>query len=122
MSYDPAAVAARFGVSEAVAAQTGLLNLDYLDPGLDGIVYTGDDTWTLAVAGNIGSSNEHFEGVMPWDNDMGLGDYGVDTASHTVWAVVNHTGDFGIVPEPSSVAMLLAVAAAVFACRRMARR
>jgi autotransporter-associated beta strand protein len=35
-----------------------------------------------------------------------LGSYGVDIASHTVWAVVNHNSQFAVVPEPSSLILL----------------
>ena len=35
-----------------------------------------------------------------------LGDWGVNTADHTVWAVVNHNSEFGVVPEPSTWALL----------------
>ncbi len=36
-----------------------------------------------------------------------LGAYGVDTGGHDVWAVVNHNSQFAVVPEPSSVALVL---------------
>ncbi len=122
MSYDPAAIAARTGMSEADAAQAGRIALDYLDPGTDGVAYTGDDFWALAVAGDIASSNSQFEGEGPWNGDLQLGDYGVDTVAHTVWAVVDHGGDFGIVPEPSSVALLVAACAAILVGRAGCRR
>ena len=35
-----------------------------------------------------------------------LGAWGVDTNNHTVWAIVNHTGDFAVVPEPSTLLLL----------------
>jgi hypothetical protein len=114
MSYDPAAIAARTGMSETDAARAGLLNLDYLDPGTDGMAYTDDDVWAMATEGNIGGSSR-FDGVTPWGGDLQLGDYGVDTSSHTVWAVVNHGGDFAVVPEPSTWALVLAAAAALTA-------
>jgi hypothetical protein len=121
MSYDPVAVAARTGISELAAAEAGLIQLDYLDPGPDAMPYTSDDEWELAVKGNFGSSNQKFEGVAPWNGDTQLGDYGVDVNSHTVWAVVDHSGDFAVVPEPSAMALLAAAAAAVmiYHVRRM---
>ena len=42
------------------------------------------------------------------DGDMTLGDWGVNTANDTVWAVVNHNSDFAVVPEPSTLALLAA--------------
>ena len=124
MSYDPAAAAARTGMSELSAAEDGLIQLDYLDPGADAMPYTSDDEWELAVKGNIGSSNHQFEGVGSWNGDTQLGDYGVDVNSHTVWAVVDHSGDFAVVPEPSALALLAAAAAAImmYRVRRMGGR
>jgi hypothetical protein len=117
MSYDPAVAAARTGTSELAAAQAGLIQLDYLDPGADATPYTPDDEWELAVMGNIGSPNSQFEGVAPWNGDTHLGDYGVDVNSHTVWAVVDHSGDFAVVPEPSAMALLAAAAASIMMYR-----
>ena len=38
-----------------------------------------------------------------------LGEYGVDVATHTAWAVVNYAGDFAVVvPEPGTFALLAA--------------
>ena len=37
---------------------------------------------------------------------MTLGDWGVNTANHTVWAVLNHNSDFAVVPEPSTLVLL----------------
>ena len=39
-----------------------------------------------------------------------LGDYGVNTANHTVWAVVNHNSEFAVVPEPGALLFSLLVA------------
>lgn len=55
---------------------------------------------------------------------MTLGDWGVNTANHTVWAVIDHNSDFAVVPEPGTLA-LLAVAAIgllAYAWRRRATR
>ena len=46
------------------------------------------------MLGNFGSNNDHFVGVGPWNGDMTLGDWGVNTSNHTVWAVVNHNSEF----------------------------
>ncbi len=50
-----------------------------------------------------------------------LGAYGVDTGGHDVWAVVNHNSQFAVVPEPSSVALVL-LGLAGFAGHRLRRR
>ena len=31
---------------------------------------------------------------------MTLGDWGVNTANNTVWAVVNHNSEFAVIPSP----------------------
>lgn len=36
-----------------------------------------------------------------------VGAYGVDTASNSVWAVVNHNSDFGVVPEPGTWVLVI---------------
>ena len=72
MTYDPLGVMARTGLSELAAAQAGLIQMDYLDMGLDGIAGTADDQWKPAVLGNFGSTHDHFVGVArgtttrPW--------------------------------------------------------
>jgi hypothetical protein len=117
LSYDPAAAAVRTGMSEQAAAEAGLIQLDYLDPGPDAMPYTNDDEWELAVEGNIGSLDRQFEGLGAWNGDTRLGDYGVDVNSHTVWAVVDHGGDFAVVPEPSAIALLATAAAVIMMYR-----
>jgi hypothetical protein len=50
-----------------------------------------------------------------------LGSWGVDTANHTVWAVLSYGGgqEFAAVPEPGTLALLAAgLGALVFAYRR----
>jgi hypothetical protein len=116
MSYDPAAVSVRTGLSELASAEAGLIHLDYLDPGADAMPYTTDDNWELAVTGNIGGQN-HFVGAGAWNGDTNLGDYGVDVNSHMAWAVVDHSGDFAVVPEPSVLALLAAAAGAIMMYR-----
>ena len=60
------------------------------------------------MLGNFGSSNDHFVGVGPWNGDMTLGDWGVNTSNHTVWAVLDHNSEFAVTPEPSTLALLAA--------------
>ncbi len=76
--------------------------------------------WENAVLGNYGSSNDTFVGVGAWNGDMILGDWGVNTADDTVWAVVDHNSDFAAVPEPSAIILLgiSAICVAGFAWRR----
>jgi hypothetical protein len=40
------------------------------------------------------------------DLNLILGSWGVDTAAHAAWAVVNYDADFGVVPEPGTFALL----------------
>jgi hypothetical protein len=48
--------------------------------------------WINAVETNSGGSKTFKYG--PWRSTYGLGTYGVDPSTRTVWAVVNHDGDF----------------------------
>jgi hypothetical protein len=48
--------------------------------------------WIAAVAANHGGNRKFVTG--PWHAGYGLGSYGVDSKMKTVWAVVNHDGDF----------------------------
>jgi hypothetical protein len=46
------------------------------------------------------------------------GSWGVDVEKHESWAIVNNGGgDFAVVPEPSTFALLAAAAAALLAYR-----
>ena len=51
-----------------------------------------------------------------------LGAYGMDTATGSVWAVVNYGGDFAVVPEPSAVYSLLVGAGSLLFLARLKRR
>ncbi len=84
-----------------------MIYLVWLDP--------GDGRWENAVRGNVGTNLGGFRrGAWP-SGDMTLGDWGVDTADHTVWAVLDHNSQFAVVPEPGTLALLMA-AAAVLSC------
>ncbi len=48
--------------------------------------------WVNAVDLNVGGVKRFING--PWKAKYGLGTYGVDWRSHTVWAVVDHAGQF----------------------------
>ncbi len=51
-------------------------------------------TWTNAVAQNVGGAPTFVIGA--WNASYGLGTFGVDPATDTAWAVVNHAGHFAI--------------------------
>ncbi len=104
MNYDPDLLPGGAG-NELVLATDEMIQLDWLNPA------TG--TWENAVLGNYDSSNDTFVGIGKWNNDMTLGDWGVDTTNHDVWAVVNHNSEFAVVPEPSTLVLLAAGALGV---------
>ncbi len=106
MSYNPQAVTAKTGLTELAAAQAGRIQMDYLDLGPNGIAGAADNQWENAVLGNFGSNNDTFVGVGAWNGEMTLGDWGVNTANHTVWAVLDHNSEFAVVPEPGTFALL----------------
>ncbi len=97
MTYNPALLPLGAG-SEGLWASDERIYLAYLDP--------SDDKWENAIDDNIGTNQGTFQlGAWP-TGDMTLGDWGVNTANHTVWAVVDFNGDFAVVPEPSTFALL----------------
>jgi len=55
-------------------------------------VQNSTGNWTNAVAQNVGGTPNFVLG--PWAASYGLGTYGVDVDTNTVWAVVNHAGRF----------------------------
>ena len=54
-----------------------------------------DGNWTNAVNQNLGGAKTLVNG--PWKASYDLGTYGIDTASGTVWAVLNYNGNFAAV-------------------------
>jgi uncharacterized repeat protein (TIGR03803 family) len=128
MSYDQALLK-----NEAAQAAGGAIYLAWLNPtgGPSGVPLwqnailgdTGNNA-TLAEQGFLGS----FATFQTDINDTKLSDYigawGVDTANHDVWAVIDHNSDFAVVPEPSalSLAILAVAAAGIFGYGRMRRR
>ena len=87
--------------SDQTDTYTLLLNYDPrsvtdrdLRSGSFGLVIRENGQWVLAVDKNAGGTKRFVVG--PWDADAGygLGTYGVDPATNTVWAVVNKNGDF----------------------------
>ena len=90
-------------------ASEGLIYLAWLEP--------GDGKWENAIQGNIGTNQGSFQfGAWP-TGDLTLGDWGVNTANNTAWAVLDYNGDFAVVPEPSTFALLGAGVACLLAFR-----
>jgi hypothetical protein len=50
--------------------------------------------WVNAADKNSGGSKSFVVG--PWNSGYSLGTYGIDSATHTAWAVINYSGDFSI--------------------------
>jgi fibronectin-binding autotransporter adhesin len=64
-------------------------------------------TWTLAVANDQGGPGMRF--TVGWTQsgaNLTVGDYGVDTSAHVVWAVLDHDAVFAVIPEPTSLGLL----------------
>jgi probable HAF family extracellular repeat protein len=106
LSFDPSAAAALPGGIEA-------MRLGWLDSS------TGQ--WENAVLDNTGGT-PCFAGDGAYDpaKDFQLGDYGIDTADDTVWAVIDHNSEFGVtaVPEPASAGIMGVGALALLRRRR----
>ena len=73
-----------------------VLSLSYLPNRVVGVpsllTRNAHTKWVNAVTLNSGGTAHFVQG--PWNASYGLGAYGVDTATHTVWAVLNYNGDF----------------------------
>jgi hypothetical protein len=80
----------------AAQADTFALSMSYTGtPALDGsfgLATRAGGTFVNAVDSNVGGAKAFVVG--PYTAGLPLGTYGIDTATHTVWAVVNHAGDF----------------------------
>jgi hypothetical protein len=64
-----------------------------IDSGAFGLLCkNGLGNWVNAVTLNVGGTVQFVLGA--WNSGYTLGTYGVDTTTHTVWAVVNHASDF----------------------------
>ena len=61
----------------------------------------GDGNWVNAVDMNYGGAKTFVHG--PWQPGYGLGTYGIDPSSKTVWAVVNYNGDFAVARDIEAV-------------------
>ncbi len=51
--------------------------------------------WEPAVKGNFNGTPKFVIG--PFKSTYSLGTYGIDPSSHTVWAVINHGGEFAVI-------------------------
>ncbi|RNC65616.1 MAG: Ig-like domain repeat protein [Desulfuromonadales bacterium] len=68
--------------------------------------------WVNAVAKNYGGTATFV--TRPWAADDQLGTYGVDPATHTAWAVINHASDFAVASmNVANTAPVVAVTAPV---------
>jgi len=87
--------------SEGSLASSKLILLESLDP--------NTDEWENAINENIGINQGIFHLAAWVPGDMTLGDWGINTSSHTVWAVLDHNSEFAVAtPEPSTLALLAA--------------
>ena len=90
----------RFSGFSDTGANVYVIRMTY-DPALAGVNaiclgrYDGT-AWVRAVDANTGGTANDLGLNHPYapDTDFVLGNYGADAASHTVWAVVNQSGDF----------------------------
>ncbi len=57
--------------------------------------YDGNGNWINAVEQNLGGVKKQIQGA--WKSGYALGTYGIDTATNTVWAVLNYNGYFAVV-------------------------
>ncbi len=109
MSYTPNQLPQIGSVTEPLAAANGSLYLGYLDRGPDSLAGTSDDQWRRAVEGNFGGTPNYI-GDCAYSSTYGaLGNFGIDTTTHVVWAVVNYNSEFAAVPEPSTFVLLLGI-------------
>jgi len=133
MTYDPNALPGG-AANEQFLADNGYIYLGWLNEEFN----TGDggattaDRWQYAVSGNfygggefkaikgfVGTYADYLSGTVTKATLAGtktsgafqLGDWGVDPQSNTVWAVLNHNSQFAVVPEPSTVCILLGASA-----------
>lgn len=79
MSYEPSQVSA----AEIESGKFGIATND------------ADGTWINAVNQNFGGGSTFVQ--RAWQEGDRLGTWGVDTATNTVWAVLNYNGFFAVV-------------------------
>jgi len=92
----------------------------------------GSNSWVNAVSGNTGNNatvpQQGYAGAFSsFQTTYGstlsnyVGAYGVDVGNGNVWAVLNHNSDFGVVPEPTTWALLAFSLTTVMVFRRRRR-
>lgn len=126
LTYDETLVAG----NESALAAAGALQLLWLNTEFNGVAGAqATDLWVNAVLGNFASGTALTNQQLSWssfssansitDANVGafLGSWGVNTASNTVWAVLDHNSQFAVVPEPATGG-LLAVGTALLGLRR----
>ena len=100
---------------------TGVSPSDPSDPSDPSLYLRTKDqagNWVNAINLNVGANQAQFISG-PYDGNMVLGHYGVDPATNTAWAVINHSSQFVVsVPEPATAGILAAAGAALLAHRR----
>jgi hypothetical protein len=108
--------------SETALYGTESLYLGWLDPNGGG---SGIPKWRNAIDGNHGPNVGLTNLFGSWSangSSTVLGTWGVDTTANTVWAVLDHNSIFAAVPEPNTLALLLAGSSALLFARRARRR
>ena len=95
-----------WGMANAMgSSQTGTytLSMSYSPPSSSAAIQQGNfglitkkanGSWSNAVDNNFGGTKSFVLGT--WSGSATLGTYGIDTVSHTAWAIVNFAGDFAV--------------------------
>lgn len=122
------------GVPVVSGQRTDIFVLEFsmsnIEPGSYLAWLNGEDEWVNAVLGNFGNNADadqqgfdgsfaEFQAVPGNGTDLStyIGAWGFTDTS--VWAVLNHNSDFGVVPEPSVVALVGLGCAAMLFRRRV---
>ena len=95
MNYDPAVAQTLFGGETAL--RLAWLNLSTQE-------------WVHAVLGNTRGTPQFFPRAYNAATDLHLGNFGLDTETHVVWAVLNHNSEFGVTVVPDPVGTVTPVA------------